>query len=175
MYIGEGVSFQANSTIFLAEDYSLVYIGKHSMISWNVEMWCTDSHSVLDLDNNLINKGKYLYIGNHVWIGRDVSINKNSIISNDSIVGCNSLVAKRFKEPNCAIGGNPAKVIKNGVCWDAQPPDTYLCNRKPLPNKSKSILTENEKNYIKEKANRIKEFHRDTNVDWCVESLFMNL
>lgn len=175
VYIVEGVSFQANTTIFLAENYSFVYIGRHSMISWNVEMWCTDSHSVLDLDLNLVNKGKYIYIGNHCWIGRDVSINKNSIISDDSIVGCNSLVAKKFKESRCAIGGNPAKIIKTNVSWDAQPPDLYLQNRKPLTNKSKSLLSDNEKNIIEKKAFEIKKFHKDTNVDWCIDSLLTNL
>lgn len=145
------------------------------MISWNVEMWCTDSHSVLDLDNNLVNKGKYLFIGNHVWLGRNVSINKNSIVSNNSIVGCNSLVAKKFKEANCAIGGNPAKIIKNNISWDAQPPDVYLENRKPLINKSKNLLSNDDKKYIKNQAAKIKEFHQDTNVDWCIDSLLLNI
>ena len=33
-------------------------------------------------------------------------------------MGAKSVVAKRFNEPNCAICGNPAKVVKTGINFD---------------------------------------------------------
>lgn len=173
VYIGEGVSFQRNINIFLAESNSFVYIGKHSMLSWNINIWATDSHSILDLESGkLTNKGKFVYIGERVWVGRDVNINKNSYIDDGCIIGNSSLVAKSFKETkNAAIAGNPAKIVKESIYWDPQPPDTYEITQKKLVNPSQMLLNISEKNVVAAKLLAIHKQTPDKDVSSCISNL----
>lgn len=168
IFIGEGVSFGRNVSLFVAEHSTLIYIGKHSMFSWNIEMWATDSHSVIDLEGNLLNRGKYISIDKHCWIGRSALVNKNSIVSKNSIVGNGAIVAKRFFEGNVAIGGNPAKILKSGINWDEQPVNVYEENRQPIVRRHKSFLNKEELIYLFEKLNVIASYHKDKNIDHIV-------
>ena len=52
------------------------------MFSQNIIMRLSDTHSVLDLEGNLLNYGGLVEIGNHVWCGREVRILKNVSIGN---------------------------------------------------------------------------------------------
>lgn len=119
-------------TCLLLENSSEVIIGKECMISWNIEIRCTDDHSILDFSNNVLNKAKSITIGNHVWLCKDVLILKNTTIPDGCIVGTKSVVAsKMFTKTNCGICGNPARIVKEGIHWDGTRPDLY--------NSSKSV------------------------------------
>ena len=69
---------------------------------------------------NRINPSKSIKIGNHVWIGNTVLIFKNAIVGDNSIVAGGSVVGGKVFPSNCIVGGNPAKVIKEGVNWERQ-------------------------------------------------------
>lgn len=130
--LGAGVSRTANGckvtigdrvvingvTLYLQEDNSWVSIGDDSQLSWGVDVWCTDAHTITDLEGNPVNYAESIEIGRHVWIGKDVKIGKNTRIADNSIVGWGSIVTKRFDEPNAIIAGIPAKIVKRGVNWD---------------------------------------------------------
>lgn len=116
-------------TIRVMEDNSLVDIGKDVMFSENIMLFCTDTHSILDNDGNVLNLGKSVVIGEHCWIGQDVRILKNTKISNNSVIGLGSVVTKEFDSENVVIAGNPAKVVKENICWDRKRPQEILNNK----------------------------------------------
>ena len=115
--------------IRLRENNSYVNIGANTMISYDVNIWCSDTHSVLDSQNNITNFGKSIEIGDHVWIGMGVKIGKNTKIPSNSIVGWGSVVTKKFEKENIAIAGNPAKVIKENINWERKAPHQLLKER----------------------------------------------
>ena len=141
--LGAGVSRTANgcrvsigdrvvvngATLYLQEDNSRLTVGDDSQISWGVDIWCTDAHTITNLDGEPINYAESIDIGRHVWIGKDVKIGKNVSIADNSIVGWGSIVTRRFDEPNVVIAGIPAKIVKRGVNWDRKAINKYLATR----------------------------------------------
>ena len=126
--IGADTSF--NSTeIQLGESESSVIIGDNCMFSFNIEITCTDTHSVLDLEGNLLNRGENITIGNHVWVGKEAKILKNTSISDNCIVAQNSIVTKKFDTKNAVIAGNPAKIVKENINWVKTRPQ-FISNSK---------------------------------------------
>ena len=115
-----------SADIQLGENNSSVDIGEDCMLSFNVEITCSDTHSILDLNNNLQNIGKNITIGSHVWICKDVKICKNTQIPDNCIVAQGSIVTKVFTQKNSVIAGNPARVVKNDIKWDRSRPQEYL-------------------------------------------------
>ena len=88
------------------------------MLSANITIRTGDSHSVLNASSReRINKSQSVLIGNHVWIGNTVLIFKGTQISDNSIVAGGSVVTGKSFPKNCIVGGNPAKVIKEGADW----------------------------------------------------------
>lgn len=116
----------ANSCeVFLLEDDSEVVIGEDSLISTGVKIWCTDSHSILDKEGVLLNRGKFVHIGKHVWLGMDVHIGKNLEIADDIVVGMGSIVTKSLTETRSVYVGSPAKQVKSEVIWSKARPNNY--------------------------------------------------
>lgn len=97
-----------------------IVVGEDSLFSANITFRAGDSHSVLDSETGeRINPSKDIIVGNHVWVGNTVIVTKGTTIGCNSVVATGSvLTGKEFPE-NCAIGGNPAKVIKLGINWKA--------------------------------------------------------
>lgn len=119
-------SYCNGANICLYESNSSVYIGEGCMFSSQIEIWASDSHSIINAENKkLLNWGKQIFIGNHVWIGIRAIILKNSYIANDCIVGAASVVSGKFKESNCILAGSPARVVKKGITWDSLRPQQY--------------------------------------------------
>ncbi len=127
--IGENTII-CGATLLLVNNDTSIKIGKNCMISWGIDIWCTDAHTVTDLEGNPINFSKSIEIGDHVWIGRDVKIGKNTKISNDSIIGWGSIVTKKFEDTNVVIAGNPAKIVKRNINWDFRDLYNYELYRK---------------------------------------------
>ena len=127
--IGDDVII-CGARLFLQDDDSQINIGSNCMLSWGIDIWCTDVHTITDLDGNPLNFGKSIDIGDHVWIGKDVKIGKNTKISNDSVIGWASVVTKKFDDSNVIIAGNPAKIVKRDINWDFHDLQNYQLNRK---------------------------------------------
>lgn len=127
VYIG-GNSTSGGTNILLRENNSEVTIGQHCMLSCNIDIWCSDCHSVLDARGKVINAGRSVKIGNRVWIGKDVKIGKNTEISDNSIIGWGSIVTKKFDKPGVVIAGNPAKIVKENIKWDRKTPSQLWSN-----------------------------------------------
>lgn len=114
-----GKSTQFNGANFrLMEDGSKIEIGKNCLFSWDVEVYATDSHSILNEAGEVTNLGRQITIGDHVWVGMSVKIGKNVTIGSNCIIGWGSIVTKEFSQENCIIAGNPARVVKTNVNWN---------------------------------------------------------
>lgn len=109
----------------LKDNDSKILVGNNCLMSWNVYIWCTDGHTILNENNEIVNRGISIEIGNHVWVGKDVKICKNTKICDNSIVGWGSVVTKKFEKSNVAIAGNPARIIKENINWDERCISSY--------------------------------------------------
>lgn len=122
--IGNDTTINGLKAVILEPD-SLLTIGEDCMFSSGIQIWVSDTHSIIDLEGKLLNFGGQVQFGNHVWVGTDVKIGKRVTVSDNSIVGWNSVVTSEFNEPNVVIAGNPAKIVKQGVSWDRRSPENY--------------------------------------------------
>jgi acetyltransferase-like isoleucine patch superfamily enzyme len=118
-----------NGTISIAQDTSIngarifamdgkVRIGRDCMLSDDINISATDQHAIVDLETGVhLNKDKRdVIIGDHVWIGRRVSVLSGITIGHGAIIGAGSIVT-RDVPPQCAVGGNPARLIRRNVTW----------------------------------------------------------
>lgn len=115
--IGEDVSINGAKIYCYGENVK-ISIGDDSMLSWGIVIRSSDAHAIVDLASGKnINHPADVLIGKHVWIGQDSYIGKNVQIADNCIIGAKAVVTKSFKNSYCAIAGNPAKVIKEGIDW----------------------------------------------------------
>lgn len=125
---GQLLKWGKNTTITggyieLCETGASVTIGENCMIGWHISIVPTDFHAVLDKKSlKVINLPGGIKIGDFCWLGHGVRLLKNAKIQNHTIVGAESVVTKAFLEEFTAIGGNPAKVIRDSVIWDRKSP-----------------------------------------------------
>lgn len=129
--IGDNI-IVCGARLFLQDSDTSISIADDCMISWGIDIWCTDVHTVTDLEGNALNFSDKIEIGRHVWIGKDVKIGKNTKISDDSIIGWGSIVTKKFEEPNVVLAGNPAKIVKRGINWNFRDIRNYQIYRESL-------------------------------------------
>ena len=92
--IGNKTSIEGANFI-IAENNKKIIVGEDCMFSSGIQIEASDSHTIFDVDNNeRINFGKDIIIGNHVWLGRFVTVLKGVMISDNCIIGTKSLVTK---------------------------------------------------------------------------------
>lgn len=106
------------ATLFAMEAGHSIMIGKDCMLSHDIYANTSDSHSIIDLESGArINAPHDIVLEDHVWIGMRAYLSKGVTIGSGSIVAANSVVTKVIPR-NVAAGGNPARVLKEGVSWD---------------------------------------------------------
>jgi len=111
----------AGKTELAVMEGTKIEVGCDCLFSANITLRAGDSHSVIDAETGTrLNKSKDIIIGDHVWIGNTVIVTKGTVISNNSVVATGSVVTGKIFYPNSAIGGNPAKVVKEGISWKAE-------------------------------------------------------
>ena len=134
---------KANNSVFVFDESSSVesleyvtfnsnskcVIGKKCMFSFDITIYNTDAHPILDVNTNeIVNKVKEINIGDHCWVGAHSTILKNTQIADDCIVGWASVVSGKHLIPHCAIAGNPAKKVREGVTWSPNGSNGYIQN-----------------------------------------------
>ncbi len=95
----------------------LIKIGNKCLFSDNIEIWASDTHSIFDSNNTMINPEKDIIINDNVWIGTHVKILKGVTIGQGCVVGIATLVTKDIPSNTLSVG-NPNRVIKEGISWD---------------------------------------------------------
>jgi acetyltransferase-like isoleucine patch superfamily enzyme len=118
--IGKGSSL-CGRTHLAATEGKTITLGEGCLFSSDITVRTGDSHSILDFQSGIrINEAEGVAIGDRVWVGNQVIILKGAVISANSVVASGSVVTKEFSQPNVIIGGNPARVIREGVRWCTQ-------------------------------------------------------
>lgn len=97
-----------------------VTIGKNCLFSNDIVFRTGDSHIITDMEDNRLNFGADICIGNHTWMGQQVVVLKGAIVGKDSIIGTRSLITGKCFPNNVIIAGSPAKVIRENVQWKAE-------------------------------------------------------
>ena len=113
VYIGDGSYIGEGSHIMAANE---VRIGKGCAISWHVLIMDTSSHPVGQEGENIETVIAPVIIGDRVWIGCRAVILKGVKVGEGAIIANNAVVTKDVP-PRTMVGGNPAKVLKEGVIW----------------------------------------------------------
>lgn len=121
--IGENFSISRGGAFYLFNSGNSLSFGDDCLLSYNTIVRCGESpHLLFDRETGAyLDVTKPLVIGHHVWIGEDVYITKRAGLADHSIVAARSVVTKCFDEPYCAVGGNPARVLRRGVEWVRNP------------------------------------------------------
>jgi acetyltransferase-like isoleucine patch superfamily enzyme len=103
-----------NCNVYLIIMHKLT-IGDNCAIAWNCQFLDDDFHEISYTERRKSENS--ILIGNHVWIGCGVKIYKGTVIPNGCVIASDSIVKGVFHVENSLIGGNPAKVIKEGIKW----------------------------------------------------------
>lgn len=93
-----------------------ITIGNQCAIGRNVLIMDLDAHEITYADGRKNAITAPVTIGNHVWIGAGATVLKGVTIGDNAIVGAGSVVTKDVPA-NCIVAGNPAKVIRENICW----------------------------------------------------------
>ena len=93
----------------------VVEIGNDCAISRDVVIRSYDGHRIVTDDYQI---AKSIRIGEHVWIGQGATILKGVTIGDGAIIAANAVVTKDVPE-KCAVGGNPAKMIRTDIEWQS--------------------------------------------------------
>lgn len=93
----------------------VVEIGNDCAIGRDVVIRSYDGHRIVT-DGYQI--AKSIRIGEHVWIGQGAAILKGVTIGDGAIIAANAVVTKDVPE-KCAVGGNPAKMIRTEIEWQS--------------------------------------------------------
>ena len=94
-----------------------ISVGENCLFSYRVTLRNHDTHHIFDK-----NTGERIYfagdmnIGNHVWLGYGVTLLGSASIGDNSIAGTMAVTSGTFPR-EVIIAGNPARVIREHVCW----------------------------------------------------------
>ncbi len=61
--------------------------------------------------------GAHIRLGRHVWLGREAIVTGHCEVGAGSVVGTRAMVRGQKVPPQTAVGGCPARVIREGVTW----------------------------------------------------------
>ena len=117
IYVAQHTTF-AGATHLACIEGKTIKVGERCLFSSDIIVRCGDSHSLLDLSGKRINPSLDVTIGYHVWVGAREVILKGVEIPRDCVVGAGAIVTKPCPDSNCALAGNPAKVVKTQINWE---------------------------------------------------------
>lgn len=124
--IGDRTMFSPDGRIVVR---NLVTIGAACAIGWETQI-VDDNQHPLTIDGVEHAPQGVIAIGDRVWIGSRVSVLKDTVIGDGCVVAAGAVVKGDFSEPDCLIGGVPARVIRRGVSWrferDGDPAEPVL-------------------------------------------------
>ena len=133
--IDESSTF-GNSNEFIIYHGEKVMVGKNSMFSNEIKLYAGDGHAIFSIDTaertNLPSTDKTKYtveLKDHVWVGLRATIlgTKNTVIGKSSIIGACAVVTDSFPN-NCAVAGNPAKIVSKNLTWGRSILETNIQN-----------------------------------------------
>ncbi len=115
--IGQDTTIEPGCRLEASEGKKII-LGKDCMLSININLRTTDSHSILDSEGHRTNLGADIIIGNHVWIGMQSLILKGTRIQDGCIIGARSMTTASLKtERGDLVVGSPGRTIKKKMDW----------------------------------------------------------
>ena len=102
---------------FAAIEGTKIHIGDNCLFSGDLHFRTGDSHSILNMQGERINKSQDIIIEDHVWVGTKVTCLKGVHVSRDSVVAATTTLCKDYDAPNVIIGGVPGRIIKTDINW----------------------------------------------------------
>lgn len=114
--LGNNFAITAESSVVVKK---AITFGNDCLVSWDCLFMDSDFHKIYDEYNTCINESEAIKIGDQVWIGCRNLVLKGSLIADKSIVGAHSVVNKKLEEPSSMYVGNPVRLIKKNVRWEA--------------------------------------------------------
>ena len=118
IYIGDNTTTESGCQ-FASCEGKIITIGHNCMLSHDIDIRNTDSHSILDENGKRINFASDIIIGHNVWIGIRSTILKGSRIPANSVVAAQAMVTSSLNaQEHSLIAGSPAKVIKSNISWN---------------------------------------------------------
>lgn len=114
IFIDENTSF-GGGTVVCAGDSNTIKIGKRCMIAEDVDIWNSDTHTILLHGEETVNC-KPIQIHNHVWLGKGVTVLKGVTIGENAIVGMKSVVTHAI-QPGTINVGVPATEVRKDANW----------------------------------------------------------
>jgi len=113
---------------FMAVTGSGIRIGDNGLFAVDLIFYAGDAHTLLDAKTGAIlnERPEPIVVGNHCWIGRGVTLTKNAVLPDETIVGIQAVVTKKFTEKHTALAGVPARVVHQGISWDASSPGEFI-------------------------------------------------
>jgi tetrahydrodipicolinate N-acetyltransferase len=114
LHLGHASYVNAGSKVFCS---SSVRIGADTSISWDVQIMDTDFHAFVTAGERQPLHAPVV-IGDHVWIGTGATVLKGVTIGDGAVVGAQSVVT-RDVPAGAVVAGAPAKVVAEGVTWEA--------------------------------------------------------
>lgn len=112
--LGKNFAISGTTKIICAQH---IEIGADVQFSWDTLVMDSDAHTLLEDDKTPIVNISPVILGNHIWIASNCTLLKGCQIADNCVVACHSLVNKKICEPNCLIGGTPAKVLRKIGGW----------------------------------------------------------
>jgi acetyltransferase-like isoleucine patch superfamily enzyme len=94
-----------------------ITFGRDCLISWEVLMIDSDFHPLIGEDGSESEMQAPIALGDRVWVGARSSILKGVRLADDVVVAAGSVVTRPEPSSNVLLGGNPARVLREGVSW----------------------------------------------------------
>ena len=102
---------------FAAIEGTKIHIGDNCLFSSDLHFRTGDSHSILSMQGERINKSQDIIIDDHVWVGTKVTCLKGVHVARDTVVAATTTLCKDYDAPNVIIGGVPGRIIKTEINW----------------------------------------------------------
>jgi acetyltransferase-like isoleucine patch superfamily enzyme len=112
--IGDGTYFAPSTKMMI---FSGLTVGRDCGISWDCQILDDDRHQMALDDDAPRPSTAPIEIGDRVWVASRATILKGTRIGSGCIIAAGAIVRGDFSEPNCLIGGTPAKVLRRHISW----------------------------------------------------------
>ena len=120
VYIGKDCYINGVMNLIASEGKNII-VGDDGLFSFGIWVRTADPHLVYDVNSKeRINYSQSVMIGDHVWLGQQSLILKGSQIGSGSVLGGGTIVAGKRLFSNSAYGGNPAKLIREGIFFSSE-------------------------------------------------------
>lgn len=125
---GFGILAQSNLNIFLYGNNKCI-IGNNCFFDDNVKLFCSDGHTILNDDGDILNQNDNVTIGDNVWLCINSIVLKGAKIESDSVIGPYALVYEGSYPTKSLLTGAPAVINKSNINWKISNPEHIQLER----------------------------------------------